>query len=89
MDVPRRGRRDGLWHAGFPAGQLVPLSGRMSVLEECRGRGERVQRKGRPDEERPVELKSHLRDWHSSAGSECSTTRGQEGEGESDTAAVA
>lgn len=42
-----------------------------------RGRGERVQRKGRPDEERPVELKSHLKDWRSSAGSECSNTRGQ------------
>lgn len=41
-------------------------------------RGERVQCKGRTDEERPVELKSHLRDWSSSAGSECSTTGGQE-----------
>lgn len=41
-------------------------------------RGERVHRKDRPDEERPVELKSHLRDWCSSAGSECSTTGGQE-----------
>lgn len=78
MDVAKRGRRDGLWHAGFPASQLIPLSGRMSVEAECRGRGERVQCKGRADEERPVELKSHLRDWHSFAGSECWNTGGQE-----------